>query len=118
MKVYDGNLEVGMNIIYNGSPIEWCNPRTGKVNEVMNQGEYIISNITNKFICLKSNRKNATTEHKIYKDDIEGRIKVIEFSDMTCTMGLIAMNLNNPTWVLADDNFKKSLANARKYNRR
>ena len=117
MKVYNGELKKGMKILYNGEIIEWVNPKTGKVNEKMKKGEYIISKITSRIIYVVSSRKNAVTEHKIYRDEIEGKIKEIEFADITTTIGLVAININNPIWVLADDNFKKIIKDAKKYNR-
>lgn len=118
MKLYTGELKVGTPLIYNGEVIEWCNPRTGKVNEVMKQGEYIISSITSKYIRVKPNRKNAVTEHTLLKNEIEGHVKVIEFSDLTCTAGLIFLNLNNPVWILADDDYRKTMSSAKRYNKR
>jgi len=115
MKDYNGELKVGMKLLYNGTPIEWCNRRTGKVNEVMNPGKYVISRFYRDYVLVKSDRKNATTEHYIPIDEIKGCIKELEFADLTCTMGFIGLNLRRPCWVINDEELIKK---AKQYNKR
>lgn len=117
MKTFNSELQVGMKLLYNGEPIRWVNPKTGKIDEVMNQGKYVISRIDSNYIRLKSARKNAKTEHIFRKSEIEGKIQVVEFKDLTCTMGFIAMNLTRPKWILFDDKFEDTIDKAKKYNR-
>ena len=112
MKDYNGELKVGMKLLYNGTPMRWAS-RTGKVCEVMNPGKYVISRLLGDCVLVKSDRKNATTEHYIRKDEIN--LKVLEFADLTCTMGFIGLNLRNPSWVINDEELIKK---AKEYNKR
>ena len=113
MKDYNGELKVDMKLLYNGTPMQWCNRKTGKVNEVMNPGKYVISRFYRDYVLVKSDRKNATTEHYIPMDEIN--LKVLEFADLTCTMGFIGLNLRNPRWVINDEELIKK---AKEYNKR
>ena len=110
MKIYDGEIYTGMKLIYDGEPIEWVN-RKGKVVEVMRKGKYVVSSVTDKYVFLKSDRKNASVEHKIYKNDIEHRIGVLEFPDLTTSIGLMFLHNN---WYINDENLIKE---AKKYNK-
>lgn len=114
MKDYNGELKVGMKLLYNGEPMRWAS-RTGKVCEVMNPGKYIISGFRGDFALVKSDRKNATTEHYIRKDEIKRELKELELADLTCTMGFIGLNLRRPRWVINDEELIK---NAKEYNKR
>ena len=114
MRDYNGELKVGMKLLYNGEPMRWAS-RTGKVCEVMNPGKYVISRFLGDYALVKSDRKNATTEHYIRKDEIKCALKELELADLTCTMGLIGLNLRKPRWVVNDEELIKK---AKEYNKR
>lgn len=102
MRAYTEPIEVGLKIIYTGEPIRWCNPKTGTVNEVMNQGKYVVSRVTNRFIYVKSDRKNATTEHQLIREHIENSLQIIEKNDRNSTIGLLSLRFLGKHWYVLE----------------
>lgn len=101
----ENEIKIGLEVIYNGKGIEWSD------GTKLKQGRYIVSNIRNNAICLKANRKNATTEYRIYKSDF----KPIElnFDDITNYFSVV-FNLRGKEWIV--DN-KELFKKAKKYNK-
>lgn len=114
MKNYEKPVEVGLKLIYEGHPINFCN-RKGKIVQTLNPGKYIVTRVTNDYIYLMCDRKNATTSYVLYKDDVEGRINELEFADLTTTIGFIMRNLKGGYgWCVNNEELIKS---AKKYNK-
>jgi hypothetical protein len=101
----ENEIKIGLEVIYNGKGIEWSD------GTKLKQGRYVVGNIRNNAICLKANRKNATTEYRIYKSDF----KPIElnFDDITNYFSVV-FNLRGKEWIV--DN-KELFAKAKKYNK-
>lgn len=111
MRDFCGDITVGLHLLYDGEPIEWCN-RSGKVIEIMRRGYYIVTRVTNDYIYLKSDRKNAVVEHRIDRSDLN-KLKVIEFADLTTAAGMIGVRFLGGNWFVCD---KRLIAKARNYN--
>lgn len=112
MKKYDGLLESGLKLIYAGHPIEWGNPKTGKITEVLKPGKYVISRVQLKFVYLKADRKNATKEYVLYADEIKDSIYVPEWIDLTTPIAQV-FTLNK-SWYINDEELIKK---AKAYNK-
>ena len=112
MKKYDKALEVGLELIYDGEPRQWCNPKTGKINEVMKRGAYRISRITYRFVYVCADRKNGSTEHQIDKQELERDLYALEFEDLTTPFALMFCHKN---WYIND---KELINSAKAYNKR
>lgn len=112
MKKYNGLLHSGLKLIYAGRPMEWVNPKTGKVNEVMKPGRYVISRIQLNLVYLKADRKNAAKEHAIYIGELKDRIYVPEWIDLTTPIAQV-FTLNK-SWYINDEELIKK---AKAYNK-
>lgn len=81
MKKYEKDLEPGVSLLYNGSPICWCN-KAGKCVEIFKKGYYKVTRVTEKNVYLKVDRKNASHEYVIPRSDIKV-IMELELHDLT-----------------------------------
>ena len=116
MKKYEGALKVGLKLIYDGDKKSWCDPRTGKVNETMGKGRYVITCITNRFVYVTCDRKNAVTEHQIERKEVEGRIYAYEWADLTSyTVFSLGQVFGHHDWYYNDTGL---IEKARAYNKR
>ncbi len=113
MKKYTDKLYTGMRIIYDGHVIEWCN-RKGKIVERFKPGKYVIGKLTDKYAWLKCDRKNATTEYRFNRSEIEENIYCLEFADITTTIGFINMRFFRHDWIVND---KELINKAKQYNK-
>lgn len=115
---YNEPITPGMKLYYNGSDKKWCNRKTGKVTEVMHRGRYVVKRVTDSRVYIMPDRKNAASEHQIPLSEIEDKIQVVELNDLTTSMGMLLINVfSKPEWVLADENFEKTIKTAKILNK-
>lgn len=112
MRDFSEDITVGLHLLYDGEPIEWCS-NNGKVVETMRRGPFIVSRVTSEFIYLKPDRKGAVTEHCFSKTDISN-VKVLEFGDLTTSVGVLGIRLLGGRWYIND---KELINKAKKYNK-
>lgn len=110
---FEGELEVGLNLIYDGEPIEWINPKTGRITDILNKGAYVITKLKDGYIFVRHDRKNATTIYKLDKNDINS-IWCLEFDDLTTFLGFFQREFEHHNWWIND---KELINKAKKHNK-
>ena len=100
-------VKVGLRITYNGSVIEWAD------GSKLKQGKYVITyvNENRNLVKIKSDRKNAVTEHTLYLGSLKP--KQLEWEDVTNYLQVVFFTSHEP-WIVTDEELIKR---ARKYNR-
>lgn len=101
----DVEITVGLRVTYNGSTIEWSD------GSKLKQGKYVVSRVGHNVVFLKSDRKNATTEYRIYKGDFNP--KQLGWEDVTDLLK-VHFFTSRLVWVVTDEELIKK---AKKYNK-